>query len=148
MSDINILEQHREHWYKLQKLRENIEELRERVTQPRRSLLRHGGSSRRETDNIGDMLSVIEQTENKYYDLYNQYICERQKIENILDNVPEIRERIILRYRYYNGGMQWKEIIKKFGISRSMAQGIQQEALKHFEEAAAEQSHIEEAQST
>lgn len=148
MSDINILERHREHWRELQKLRENIEELRERITQPRHSLLRHGGSSHIGTDNIGNILGVIEQSEGKYYDLYSEYICERQEIESILDNVPDIRERIILRYRYYNGGMQWKEIIKKFSISRSTAQGIQQEALKHFEEVAAEQSHIEEVQST
>ena len=149
MSDINILTQHREHWHELQRLRESVKELKQRIIQPRRSILKYGDNSHRETDNIGDMLGVIEQAESKYYDSYSEYIRERQEIESILDSVPDIRERIVLRYRYYNGGMQWKEIIKKSKMniqSSRMYAKIQQEALKHFEEAAAEQSHIKEAQ--
>lgn len=135
MKNTNLLDLHRQHGQELNDLRENIIEIQERITQPHRSILERGSSSHNESDHIGGMLATIEQIKEKYFDVLSQYLKERKTIEKIMDHVHDERERVILRYRYYNGGRDWADIYAIINLSAAQTRRIYNAAMKHFEEA-------------
>lgn len=122
------------------RLREEMEQVQEKITNLREDLMSPSGkvitwtpAAPKQGDKFADVAAKMDELERRYEDMLLERIHLCAAIENAIEKVDDDRMRILLRSRYIQG-KTWEQICVQLNYSWRQIHYLHSKALKKIED--------------
>ena len=106
----------------------NLEEIRSAYELPKAISISDMPKAKGKLSDLSDYLVKYEEVLAKALEANNRQLELLQKIEDEIETIDDVEEKMVLELKYVKG-MEWEELSKEMGVSRSTATRLHGKAL-------------------